>query len=268
MFRQLAIIVVGLAHGVTGAAAILPQGAVGAKTIDVRFPVPPVAQEYAAKGGNPVPSTGRLVIMVPPGFDSRGSWPVLIVNSTSDGGRTGPMDAPYYQAAAAPEGWVIVATDATIRPRTDSTVWRLALLSAGLDVIHRDWSGSARWPVVFAGMSGGAKRSEWISAMMAQIHSLNICGIFLAGINEDRMPEVLKSYPARPEFFRLPIWISSGSHDPIATPGKSRDVQGSLTHLGFKNVRLSQFQGGHELDRFDLRNALKWFRQECNFPRP
>src|SRR5205814_3478974 len=109
-----------------------------------------------------------------------------------------------------------------------------------------------RWPVVFAGFSGGAKGSEWMSAIMAQTHSLNIRGLFLGGIGEDRMPEALQNYPATSEFFRTPIWISSGSNDPIATPIKSSDVQSSLIHLGFKTVHLSHFRGQHGLDRADL----------------
>jgi hypothetical protein len=42
-------------------------------------------------------------------------------------------------------------------------------------------------------------------------------------------------------------------------------VQGSLVHLGFRNVRLSSFYGGHELDRSDLRDALRWFRAAGRF---
>lgn len=242
--------------------ANLPPRAQRSGTIDLTFPVSQNYQEYAAAGGNPRPTSGRLLMFLPQDFDAQRSWPVLIISSTSDGGRTSTMDAPWYRAPATNEGWIVLATDATIRPREDTTAWRLAVLSAALEVLHHDWPGSRQWPVVFAGMSGGAKRTEWLSAMLARTHSLNIRGLFLAGINDDRMPEVLQNYPMSAEFLRIPIWISSGSSDPIATPVKTRDVQGSLVHLGFKDVHLSEFHGGHELDRADLRRALKWFREK------
>jgi hypothetical protein len=118
--------------------------------------------------------------------------PVLIVTATKDPGHTGPSDAPWYRPAAAAEGWIVLATDATVRPRNDSVSWRLALLAAGLDVVHHDWPKSAQWPVAFAGISGRAKCAQWLGAILAQTQSLNIRGFFLSGINEDQMPEALK----------------------------------------------------------------------------
>jgi predicted esterase len=94
---------------------------------------------------------------------------------------------------------------------------------------------------------------------------LNIRGLFLSGINEDQMPEALKINPAPPGFLRLPIWISSGINDRIATPLQEEQVKGSLVRTGFQNVRLSRFSGGHEVNRADLQSALKWFREQEHF---
>lgn len=246
-------------------AAILPKSPGNSETVDVRFPVPKYYQQYATQDGNPVPATGRLFLLLPPNFDSRRVWPILIVTATKDPGHTGPSDAPWYRSAAAAEGWIVLATDATIRPRNDSVNWRLALLAAGLDVVHQDWPKSAQWPVAFAGISGGAKCAQWLGAILAQTHSLNIRGFFLSGINEDQMHEALKTNPAPPGFSRLPIWISSGINDRIATPSQEQQVQGSLVRAGFQNVRLSRFSGGHEVNRADLQGALKWFREQGHF---
>ena len=246
-------------------AAILPQSPDNSGTIDVRFPVPVYYQQYAAQDGNPAPTTGRLLLLLPPNFDSRRAWPILIVTATKDAGHTGPSDAPWYRAPAAAEGWIVLATDATIRPRNDSVGWRLALLAPGLDVVHRDWPKSTQWPVVFAGISGGAKCAQWLGAAVAQTQSLNICGFFLSGINEDQMPEALKTNRAPPGFLRLPVWISSGINDRIATPSQEEQVKGSLVRTGFQNVHLSRFSGGHEVSRADLRSALKWFREQRHF---
>ena len=149
-------------------AAILPQSPGSSGTVDVRFPVPEYYQQYATQDGNPAPSTGRLLLLLPSNFDSQRAWPILIVTATKDPAHTGPSDAPWYRAAAAAEGWIVLATDATVRPRNDSVSWRLALLAAGLDAVHRDWPKSAKWPVAFAGISGGAKCAQWLGAILAQ----------------------------------------------------------------------------------------------------
>jgi predicted esterase len=64
---------------------------------------------------------------------------------------------------------------------------------------------------------------------------------------------------------RLPIWISSGISDRIATPPQEEQVKGSLVRTGFQSVRVSRFSGGHEVNRADLRGALKWFREQGHF---
>ncbi len=264
-FKILLLVAMALILSLESTAAILPQSPGNSGTVDVRFPVPKYYQQYAMHEGNPVPTTGRLFLLLPPNFDSRRVWPILIVTATKDRGHTGPSDAPWYRAAAAAEGWIVLATDATVRPRKDSVGWRLALLAAGLDVVHHDWPKSAQAPVAFAGISGGAKGSQWIGAILAQTHSLNIRGFFLSGINEDQMPEALKANPAPTGFLRVPLWISSGINDRIATPSQEEQVKASLVRTGFQNVRLSRFSGDHEVNRADLQSALKWFREQGQF---
>jgi len=263
--KILVTVAMALILSLESTAAILPQSPGSSGTVDVRFPVPQYYQQYATQDGNPVPTTGRLFLLLPLNFDSRRVWPILIVTATKDPGHTAPSDAPWYHTAAAAEGWIVLATDATVRPRNDSVSWRLALLAAGLDVVHHEWPKSGQWPVAFAGISGGAKCAQWLGAILAQTHSLNIRGFFLSGINEDQMPEALKANPAPPGFLRLPIWISSGINDRIATPAQEQQVNGSLVRTGFQNVRLSRFSGGHEVNRSDLESALKWFREQGHF---
>ena len=63
---------------------------------------------------------------------------------------------------------MILASDATIKPRQDSTPWRLGMLGAALEAVRKEWPQTAKWPVAFAGMSGGAKRSGVLGAMLAR----------------------------------------------------------------------------------------------------
>jgi hypothetical protein len=233
--------------------------------IEISFPVSSYFQGIASQAGNPRPETGRAVIAFPPGFDPSRSWPILIVTSTSDFNRTSAMDVDWYRPPATAEGWIVLGSDATIAPRIDSTQWRLGLLGAALEAIRKDWPQSARWPVAFAGFSGGSKRSGVLGTMLAKSGSVRVCGFFLSGINEDRLGEGYRTYQPGSGLLEVPVWLSSGATDPIATPADHNRVKASLERVGFKRVRLEQFSGGHQLKLTEVRRALQWFRQLGRF---
>jgi hypothetical protein len=233
--------------------------------VEIRFPVAKSFQDLAAEGGNPRVDTGRAVLMFPPGFDPARRWPILVVTSTSDFNRTSVMDAEWYRKPATAEGWVVLGSDATISPRIDSTQWRLAILAAALDAVRKDWPQAANWPLAFAGFSGGSKRSGVLGIMLAKTGSVRICGFFLSGINEDRLGEAYKTYQPGKGLLEVPVWLSSGDADPVATPQNHNLVRASLERTGFKRVRLEQFGGGHQLKMSEVRRALQWFRELGRF---
>jgi hypothetical protein len=255
----------GLIASLSSAATLAGQQIQPGGKIEIRFPVSKYFQDIAAQAGNPRPETGRAVLTFPAGFDPARPWPILIVTSTSDFNRTSAMDAEWYRAPATAEGWVVLGPDATIGPRIDSTQWRLGLLGAALDAIRKEWPQSAKWPVAFAGFSGGSKRSGVLGAMLAKSGSVRVCGFFLSGINEDRLGEAYKTYQPGRGFLEVPVWLSSGASDPIATPAAHNLVRASLERTGFKRVRLEQFGGGHQLKMAEVRRALQWFRQLGRF---
>jgi len=237
----------------------------GGGTVEIRFPVATTLQNLAAEGGNPRVDTGRAVLMFPPGFDPARRWPILVVTSTSDFNRTSVMDAEWYRRPAMEEGWVVLGSDATVSPRIDSTQWRLAMLAAALEAVRKDWPQSAKWPLAFAGFSGGSKRSGILGAMLAKTGSVRICGFFLSGINEDRLGEAYRIYQPGRGFLEVPVWLSSGANDTVATPQSHNLVRASLERTGFKRVRLEQFGGGHQLKLPEVRRALHWFRELGKF---
>jgi hypothetical protein len=253
-----------LAHN-SRAATLLGQQVQPGGKIEIRFPVSKYFQDIASQAGNPRPETGRAVVTFPAGFDPAHSWPILIVTSTSDFNRTSAMDADWYRKPATAEGWIVLGSDATIAPRIDSTQWRLGLLGAALESIRKEWPQSARWPMAFAGFSGGSKRSGVLGVMLAKSGSARVCGFFLSGINEDRLGEAYKTYHPGAGLLEVPVWLSSGSTDPIATPQAHNLVRVSLERTGFKRVRLEQFGGGHQLKLSEVRRALQWFRQLGRF---
>ena len=251
--------------GTSHAATLAGKQVQGGASVEIQFPVPKYFQTVAAQGGNPIVQTGRAVLMFPPGFDPSRSWPILIVSSTSDFNRTSIMDAEWYRKPANAEGWIVLGTDATISPRLDSTQWRLGMLGAGLEAIRKDWPQSAKWPVAFAGFSGGSKRSGIVGVMLAKSGSVRICGFFLSGINEDRLGESYKTYQPGRGLLEVPVWLSSGSSDPVATPASHNLVKASLERTGFKRVRLERFDGGHQLKISEVQRALHWFRELGRF---
>jgi hypothetical protein len=252
---------VAASHG----ASLAGQQVQGGGKIEIRFPVARYFQDVAAQDGNPRVETGRAVLAFPPGFDPGRPWPILVVTSTSDYNRTSAMDVEWYRPPATAEGWVVLGPDATVQPRIDSTQWRLGMLAAALEAIRKDWPQSARWPIAFAGFSGGSKRSGALGAMLAKTGSVRICGFFLSGINEDRLGEAYKTYQPGRGFLEVPVWLSSGSGDTIATPQSHNLVKTSLERTGFKRVRLEQFTGPHQLKMSEVRRALQWFRQLGRF---
>jgi hypothetical protein len=261
IFGLLSLFAVSSADAVTLAGQQVQSGG----KIEIRFPVSKYFQGIASEAGNPRPETGRAVLTFPAGFNPSRPWPILIVTSTSDFNRTSAMDADWYRPPATAEGWIVLGSDATIAPRIDSTQWRLGLLGAALEAIRKEWPQSARWPVAFAGFSGGSKRSGVLGVMLAKSGSVRVCGFFLSGINEDRLGESYRTYQPGAGLLEVPVWLSSGASDGVATPQAHNLVKASLERIGFKRVRLEQFGGGHQLKMSEVRRALQWFRQLGRF---
>ena len=256
-----AISIANVSDGATLRGKPAPPGG----TLDFQFPLSEYFQQYAAKGGNPRPTTGRALVMFPKNFDVGQSWPILIISSTDDLDRTSIMDAPSYRDAATKEGWIVLATEATIRPRVDSAAWRFAVLAAALQTIRQDWPQSTQWPVALGGFSGGAKATGSLAPMLAASGKIRIYGIFLAGINSDRLGAAYQEVHPSADFLNVPVWISGGADDKIAPPASEQLVYYSVKRAGFRQVRLEQFFGGHTLTSAEIQAALRWFRELGKF---
>src|SRR5215467_7683586 len=96
------LIIVSIAsfNAASSAASLAGHAVQPGGTLDIQFPISNNLQEIAAQGGNPRPTTGRLLMYFPAGFDPAKPWPILVITSTTDFGITNIMDAPAYRDAA------------------------------------------------------------------------------------------------------------------------------------------------------------------------
>lgn len=229
-------------------------------TVRANVPLSATERSYVSEGGNPVPDHAVAVLAVPPGFSPRKSWPVLVCLSTSDSQRQNRDDlADFYRESAFAEGWVLIAGDGERPAPRDAAGWRAGMTLAALDALHRSFSGSRKWPVAVAGFSGGAKRTGTVVPLLA-VAGLQVTGIFLTGINEDRLSEGYRKFQPGSTFLRTPVFLSSGAQDNIATPQQHTAVKAALERTGFSRVRLETFPQGHAVKRDHVREALRWFR--------
>jgi pimeloyl-ACP methyl ester carboxylesterase len=230
-------------------------------TVQANVPLSAQEREYAADNGNTVPGQAVAVVAVPPGFDPHKSWPVLIVISTDDFKRLNRDDlVQFYRTAALSEGWVVIAGDGPEYPRHGTASWRAGMTLAAIEALYRSFPGSSKWPVACAGFSGGAKRAADLAPLFS-IAGCRIIGIFLTGINVDRLTPGYQVFHPGKDFLRTPIFISTGQDDKIATPHAQMEVKQSIQRTGFDRVRLETFNAGHAVSRSQVRLALRWFRE-------
>ena len=257
----LSLLLIASGHAATLAGQQVPPGG----KIEIRFPVSKYFQDIAAQGGNPRPDTGRAVVTFPPGFDPSRSWPILIVTSTSDFNRTSAMDADWYRQPATAEGWIVLGSDATIRPRIDSTQWRLGLLGGGAG---SDPQRMAAIVQVARGLRRIFRRLETKRRPRADAGKERLCSRLrvFPERNQRRPPQRrLQDLPAWPRFSRGAGLAEQRRERYRGHAAAHNLVKASLERTGFKRVRLEQFGGGHQLKMSELRRALQWFRQLGGF---
>jgi hypothetical protein len=247
-----------LAAGLNFAGAPLTPGG----TVRVSVPLSDLERSYLTEGGNAVPPYTMATLAVPRGFDPKRTWPVLLVFSSSDHLFPNWSDMmSLYRHTALAEGWVLLTGDGPKPPPTlDSSGWRAGHILAALDALHRSFPGSQKWPVVCAGQSGGAKRATYLAPLFAA-RGYRVAGIFLEGINEEKITESYRRFQPGHDFLLTPIFVSSGVRDLIATPDQQNAVEESMRRTGFKNIRHTTFAGGHQVVPSQLQEALRWFRK-------
>ncbi len=229
-------------------------------TVRADVPLSTREKSYASDATRTVPSHAVAVIALPRNFNPAGTWPVLVVFSTSDFRRLNRDDlVDFYRAAALAQDWIVLAGDGREFVSHDTNGWRAAMTLAALDALHRSFPRSAQWPVAVAGFSGGAKRASLLAPLLFLEHC-RLCGIYLSGVNQDVLTLSYRKSGIGPEFLKIPIFISSGVNDSIAPTEHARAVAASIKSTGFERVRFETFPQGHAIKNDHTIEALRWFR--------
>jgi predicted esterase len=110
-----------------------------------------------------------------------------------------------------------------------------------------------------AGFSGGGKRAGTVAPLLARA-GLRLNGIFLTGINEERLTTGYRQFRPGVKFLQTPVFISSGRDDQVAPLAEQSAIKQKLEQAGFTRVRQEIFPNKHVVKRSHVREALRWFR--------
>jgi hypothetical protein len=229
-----------------------------------RVPLSDDLRRIAGQGALSPVDAAAVALAVPRDFDAARPWPILIVNRSADLANNGAARSTrYYAEAALPAGWIVLSADA-LQPdgAAGDNLWqRYALIKAALAALAVAWPGSAQWPIAFAGFSGGAKAAG-VLGLISTMDGRPPVGVFMGGCNEAVAAELLSQAAYRPyaqRYRQVPLFISSGADDPVATPDQQRAVEQDFAAAGFAHVRLESYWGDHSLSLPQVRMALEWF---------
>ena len=235
---------------------------------EIEIPITDTMALKTVKDSYKKPSTkARMLLVLPNDFDPTGKGcPLLVVSATTDGGGSSVGSGKANNLPdAISKGFAVMAVDGEFgRPdgEGDSTEFRWALTASGLSAINKEWPKSKTWPIVSAGVSGGGGYASHQAMMLIQKQA-PVIGLLLAvtGWDPTDFPDVLQRTPFTP-LHNLPIFISAGESDSIATKEVTDKMHQDVTGKGFRKVRFEHFAGGHELNRQHLQTALAWFLEE------
>ena len=225
-----------------------------------RVPLDPDTVKELIKAGNKA-TEAAVGLWLPPGFDPHKEWNVLLISATANSSSINSLFM-YTGAAQTSGGWIVLAADGpSTPPKGDTTQWRWAMARAGLLALEAAWPAARQWPIAAAGFSGGAKRSGLLGALLCA-DERPLIGMYMGGCNEDMATAGLKEYrPDRLAFRKVPVYLSAGKKDVVATVAAANKVRVSLEATGFREVRLETYDGAHEPDAAQIVDALNWFKE-------
>ncbi len=232
----------------------------GSVELDIPVLDPAALRETQHAYGKPS-AKARLLLAVPNDFDPAKPHPLLIVSATADGNASSIGTCFQYLSDALGKGFVVIAVDGEFGKPTggDPPSFRWALIAAARDAMEKEWPGAKKWPVATGGVSGGGGYASFAALKLLQERA-NVIGLLLAVSphNPTKFAKDVRTIPVT-ALHNLPIFMSAGEKDEVATPAITDQSHHALVHDGFKKVRFEHFDGGHQLYKPHLQAALDWF---------
>jgi hypothetical protein len=229
----------------------------------VEFSAPIRAEDAKLVADTVKLTTAKAILWTPPDFDPSRPQRLLVVSRTSHSlARGGPQIDAYLEAAREAGGWAVLqATCAEPDAAgTDACDYRWAGVHGALLALAEEWPGAREWPMALAGHSGGAKFTSYLAAALCGHGWRNVAGMWLGGCNQHFVERGASTHRAeRRDLLRIPVYLSSGKDDTVATPRHMSNVRDSLSRYGFKKVRLESAPGDHRVHGEHLAEALRWF---------
>lgn len=210
------------------------------------------------KDGDPA-TAARAAYYIPEGFDPAKPYAILLVSQTQNASSCDHLNS-YLAAFPSAPGWIGIAADGDQGPRHDRHLYRWRTARAALQALYDAIPAARRWPIVAGGYSGGAKRSAYIAALLAD-EGYPLAGLLLGGCNEDRTPDAKQLYSPPSSAFKVPCFFMTAESDDLVPEAKARRVADSLKLNGFKPIKTATYPGDHmTIDKPTIADGLNWLK--------
>lgn len=221
-------------------------------------------KEVLSQFGNTAPEYAILSIGLPSDYDSDKVYPILFTSVTGNIYAPNAYSIRNYYRSTQKTGWIVVSIDGDHWPKRDTIVWRIGMMEVAVRYMNERWMLFEEMPVAYAGFSGGAKISVYLSYFSILLGKTP-AGLFLSGCNQAPVKEAAKMTELDENAVRgIPVFFSMGEDDRIATLSDSRKVTQTMARAGFSRQQIDVHPGGHHLESFHLLEALQFF--ESFFP--
>ena len=224
---------------------------------DLRGPQPTPPQHLLSETSGALSTTnsaGRSGSFLIPEHNAGQALPVLLGFHATGGDGAGFISA--FSELAREQGFAIAAPDSRISPTGEFT-WEvgtepnevtpdyLHALNCLNELEEEHELNIELSAVLVAGYSGGASSAPYLASSEGQFTAFAILhgGVFPGGLGA----------------LRPRGWLSTGEQDNLRSPDHMRGHLESLTNLGFTDLELQIFAGGHGLGSTELTALVQWW---------
>jgi len=197
-------------------------------------------------------SAGRSGAWFLPTREEGGSLPLLVAYHGT-GGR-GASILSMFRDEAELRGVAVVAPDSRQAPSGEWT-WEVGNHASEVteDYEHtlacidefREQFDLDEDRVLAVGFSGGASSAPYIGSNEILFTGFGVLhgGVIRGGIGENRVP----------------VWLSTGEDDTLRTPSELESDAEYLEELGFSDVELRTYAGGHNISDTEREGVISWW---------